>query len=81
MICGIVIQPVLCVYCEKQWGRWGSFITINVSIILTVIVCIRMTLNAPLLQVVSVDVKNKVVHFKDGLKMEYNNLLIATGSR
>ncbi|XP_032899490.1 apoptosis-inducing factor 3 isoform X3 [Amblyraja radiata] len=32
-------------------------------------------------EVVSVDVKNKVVHFKDGLKMEYTNLLIATGSR
>ncbi|XP_048412410.2 apoptosis-inducing factor 3 isoform X1 [Stegostoma tigrinum] len=32
-------------------------------------------------EVHSVDVKSKVVHFKDGLKMEYNKLLIATGSR
>ncbi|XP_067911402.1 apoptosis-inducing factor 3 isoform X4 [Heterodontus francisci] len=32
-------------------------------------------------KVLSVDVKSKVVHFKDGLKMEYNKLLIATGSR
>ncbi|XP_007906685.1 apoptosis-inducing factor 3 isoform X3 [Callorhinchus milii] len=32
-------------------------------------------------EMVSVDVKNKMVRFKDGLKMEYNKLLIATGSR
>ncbi|KAM3937133.1 apoptosis-inducing factor 3 isoform 4-T4 [Leptodactylus fuscus] len=31
-------------------------------------------------QVVSVDTKNKMVVFKDGFRMEYNKLLIATGS-
>ncbi|XP_077318244.1 apoptosis-inducing factor 3 isoform X2 [Lithobates pipiens] len=31
-------------------------------------------------QVVSVDTKNKTVVFKDGFRMEYNKLLIATGS-
>nr|XP_033813244.1 apoptosis-inducing factor 3 isoform X1 [Geotrypetes seraphini] len=32
------------------------------------------------MQVVSVDAKSKVAVFKDGFKMEYNKLLIATGS-
>jgi len=27
-----------------------------------------------------VDIKNKIAVFKDGFKMEYNKLLIATGS-
>nr|XP_025038533.1 apoptosis-inducing factor 3 [Pelodiscus sinensis] len=31
-------------------------------------------------QVAAVDVKNKIAVFKDGFKMEYNKLLIATGS-
>ncbi|CAH2329959.1 apoptosis-inducing factor 3 isoform X1, partial [Pelobates cultripes] len=31
-------------------------------------------------QVISVDTKNKMVVFKDGFRMEYNKLLIATGS-
>nr|XP_028566351.1 apoptosis-inducing factor 3 isoform X3 [Podarcis muralis] len=32
------------------------------------------------MQVVAVDVKNKTAVFKDGFKMEYNKLLLATGS-
>ncbi|CAI5797548.1 apoptosis-inducing factor 3 isoform X2 [Podarcis lilfordi] len=32
------------------------------------------------MQVVAVDVKNKTAIFKDGFKMEYNKLLLATGS-
>lgn len=33
------------------------------------------------LQVVTVDVKNKKVVFKDGFKLEYSKLLLAPGSR
>ncbi|XP_075289954.1 apoptosis-inducing factor 3 isoform X1 [Opisthocomus hoazin] len=32
------------------------------------------------MQVAAVDIKNKIAVFKDGFKMEYNKLLIATGS-
>lgn len=33
------------------------------------------------LQVVTVDVRNKKVVFKDGFKLEYSKLLLAPGSR
>lgn len=41
----------------------------------------RPTLCSSGLQVVTVDVRNKKVVFKDGFKLEYSKLLLAPGSR
>lgn len=63
----------------RRWGRVGHAVQL-----------MKGSQNGPfavvfcdlwkLFQVVAVDIKNKTAMFKDGFKMEYNKVLLATGN-